>query len=209
MSRLPAAVRRLRRTVLARRRALAAVCAALAVAAVLQANATPAPSTTSVLTAAHDLPGGVVVESSDLRSTAFAPDSVPAGTLAGPDVAVGRTTAGPMRAGEPVTDARLVTSSILDGYPGLVAVPVRLGDAGAVRLLRVGDRIDVLAADPQRRSPAAVVQRHAPVLAIPQSDDNTPGDANGALVVLGVNDASARTLAQASVSSVLSVVLTR
>jgi len=209
MSRIPVAVRRLRRTVLARRRALAAVCAAVAVAAVLQANATPPPSTTPVLTAAHDLPGGVVVSASDLRSAAFAPDSVPAGTLAGPAVAIGRTTAGPMRAGEPVTDARLVTSSILEGYPGLVAVPVRLGDAGAVRLLRVGDRIDVLAADPQRRSPAAVVQRHAPVLAIPQSDDNTPGAANGALVVLGVSDASARTLAQASVSSVLSVVLTR
>jgi hypothetical protein len=114
-----------------------------------------------------------------------------------------------MRAGEPVTDARLMTTSILEGYPGLVAVPVRLGDAGAVRLLRVGDRIDVLAADPQRRSSAAVVQRHVPVLAIPKPDQSTPGPTNGALVVLGVSDASARTLAQASVSSVLSVVVTR
>jgi hypothetical protein len=48
-----------------------------------------------------------------------------------------------------------------------------------------------------------------PVLAIPSPDDSTPGATSGALVVLGVSDDSARTLAQASVSSVLSVVLTR
>jgi hypothetical protein len=107
-----------------------------------------------------------------------------------------------------VTDARLVTTSLLDGYPGLVGVPVRIGDAAAVRLLRVGDRIDVLAADPQRRSPASVVDHDVPVLAIPRPEEATPGLTSGALLVVGVSDAAARTLAQASVSSVLSVVLT-
>ena len=166
-----------------------------------------------VLTAAHDLPGGVVVAVSDLRRTAFAPGSVPAGVLSSTSVAVGRTTAGPLRAGEPVTDARLVTSALLDGYPGLVAVPVRIGDAGAVRLLRVGDRVDVLAADPgaERAAPssATTVGRDVPVLAIPQPGEDTPGLTNGALVVLGLPDGAARTVAQASVSSFLSVVLTR
>ncbi len=161
-----------------------------------------------MLTAAHDLPGGVVVTVSDLRRTPFEPDSVPAGTVGRATGALGRTTAGPMRAGEPVTDARLLTTSLLDGYPGLVAVPVRIGDAGAVRLLRVGDRIDVLAADPQRRSPATLVDHDVPVLAIPRPDDATAGVSSGALLVLGVDDAAARTLAQASVSSVLSVVVT-
>ncbi len=209
MSRLAVAVRRLRRTVLARRRTVAAGCAAVAVAAALQANASPPAATTMVLTAARDLPGGIVVGASDLRRTAFTPDSVPTGSVASADAALGRTTTGPMRAGEPITDARLLTASMLEGYPGRVAVPVRIADAGAVRLLRVGDRIDVLTADPQRRSPAAVVQRQVPVLAIPRPDDGTPGSGTGALVVLGVSDASARSLAQASVSSVLSVVLTR
>jgi Flp pilus assembly protein CpaB len=209
MSRLPLFARRLRRTVLARRRPLAAVCAAVAVAAALQANAAPPPPRTMVLTAAHDLPGGVVVSAADLHRTPFAPDSVPAGTFSGAAAAVGRTTAGPVRAGEPLTDARLVTSSLLDGYPGLVAVPVRIGDPGAVRLLRVGDRIDVLAADPQAKAPAAVVGRDVPVLAVPSAGDRTPGLTNGALVVLGLPPAAARAVAQASVSSVLSVVLVR
>jgi Flp pilus assembly protein CpaB len=209
MSRVLVAGRRLRRTVLARRRTLAAVCAAVAVAAALRANASPPAPTTMVLTAAHDLPAGVVVGASDLRRAAFAPGTVPAGSVPSAAVALGRTTAGPMRAGEPITDAQLVTTSMLEGYPGLVAVPVRMGDAGAVRLLRVGDRIDVLAADPQSRSAATVVQRDVPVLAIPRPDDSTPGPTSGALVVLGVSRASARILAQASVTEVLSVVLTR
>lgn len=209
MSRLSVAARRLRRTVLARRRTWAAACAALAVAAALQANAVRPPARTMVLTAAHDLPGGVVVTVSDLRRTPFEPGSVPAGMVVSASVALGRTTAGPMRAGEAMTDARLVTTSLLEGYPGLVAVPVRIADAAAVRLLRVGDRIDVLAADPQRRSPATVVDHDLPVLAIPRASDTTPGLTTGALLVLGVSDSSARTLAQASVSSVLSVVVTR
>ncbi|HYO38611.1 MAG TPA: SAF domain-containing protein [Nocardioidaceae bacterium] len=209
MSRPTAVLRRLRRAVLARRRSLAAACATLAVAAALQANAAPAEPRTMLVTAARDLPSGVVVQAGDLSRTAFAPESVPDGAVAEASVAVGRTTAGPLRSGEPITDARLVTSSLLDGYPGLVAVPVRIGDPGAVRLLRVGDRVDVLAADPQGRSPATVVGRDVPVLALPSSEEDSPGLGTGALVVLALPASSARQVAAASVSSFLSVVLTR
>jgi hypothetical protein len=114
-----------------------------------------------------------------------------------------------VRAGEPITDARLVTASLLDGYPGLVAVPVRIGDPGAVRLLRVGDRVDLLAADPQGTADARVVGRDVPVLAIPRAGEDGPGLTNGALVVLGLSDAAAREVAHASVAALLSVVLTR
>src|SRR3954468_11926655 len=209
MTRLPRALRRIRRTVLARRRVLAGVCAAVAVGAALPANAAPAPPRTPGLTAARDLAGGTVVHPGDLRRIPFDPDSVPNGTLTSATAAVGRTTTGPIRAGEPITDARLLTASLLEGYPGLVAVPVRIGDAGAVRLLRVGDRVDVLAADPQGDSAATVVGRDVPVLAIPSSADGTPGLSNGALVVLGLPDSSVRAVAQASVASFLSVALTR
>jgi Flp pilus assembly protein CpaB len=209
MSRLLLALRRLRRLVLARRRPLAALFAALAVAVALQANAAPPPEQTMVLTAARDLPGGTVLHAADVRRTAFSPHSVPSGVVTGAPAVVGRTTAGPIGAGEPLTGARLVTGALLNGYPGLVAVPVRIADAGAVRLLRVGDRIDVLAADPQGRPAATVVGRAVPVLAIPRSTDTIAGAGSGALVVLGVSQTAARTLAQAAVSSVLSVVITR
>jgi Flp pilus assembly protein CpaB len=200
--------RRLRRGLLARRRPIAAVCAALAVVAALQANSAPLPSRTLVLTAAHDLPAGAVLQPDDLTRTPFDPDSVPDGVLPGPDAAVGRTTTGPVRAGEPLTDTRLLVSSLLDGYPGLVAVPVRVGDPGAVRLLRVGDRVDLLAADPQGDTSPQVLGRDVPVLAIPRADAESPGLTTGALVVVGLPDDAALTVAQASVSTFLSVVLT-
>ena len=209
MNRLSLSLRRLRRGVLARRRLLASLCAAVAVAAGLQAASPPPPSRTSVLTAARDIGAGVVVSAADLRRTPYDPDTVPAGVLTEESTAVGRTTTGPVRTGEPMTDARLVTSSLLEGYPGLVAVPVRIGDAGAVRLLRVGDRVDLLAADPQSQGSARVVGRDVPVLAIPRESEQSPGLTNGALVVLGVPDTATRSVAQASVSAYLSVVITR
>ena len=151
----------------------------------------------------------MVVGPDDLQRTPYLPGSVPAGTLREAAAVVGRTTAGPVRAKEALTDASLVTASLLDGYPGLVAVPVRIGDPGAVRLLRVGDRVDLLAADPQGGSSARVVGSDVPVLSIPRAVEDSPGLTNGgALVVVGVPDASVGALAQAGVSSFLSVVLT-
>lgn len=207
MPRLALLVRRGRRAVLARRRTLAALCAATAVLAALQAQAAPPPPRTMVLTAAHDLDAGVVVQGSDVRRTAYPPDAVPEGTL-GRSAAVGRTTTGPVRAGEPVTDARLVAASLLDGYPGLVAVPVRIGDPAAVRLLQVGDRVDLLAADPQGRRDAETVGSDVPVLAIPVMPSESAGLTEGALVVVGIPEPSVGTVAQASVTAFLSVVLT-
>lgn len=207
MTRFPV-LRRLRRAVLAHRRSLAALCAAVAVLATLRATADPPSPRTTVVTAAGDLAGGVVIGADDVRRAAFDPDDVPAGAARVASEVVGRTTAAPVRAGEPLTDVRLVTRSVLAGYPGLVAVPVRIGDPGAVRLLRVGDRVDLLAADPQQRSPATVVGRSVPVLAIPRQSQ-APTGLTGALVVVGVPDAETRRLAQASVTSFLSVVLVR
>lgn len=198
--------RRVRRAVLARRRLLAAVVAALSVLVGLQAAAPPPPATRTVLTAAHDLAGGTVLGSDDVRRSSLPPESVPAGTLTAAAGAVGRTTTGPVRAGEPLTDVRLVSGSLLDGYPGLVAAPVRIGDAGAVSLLRVGDRVDVVAADPQGRADAGVVAAAAPVVALPRTTETAL--ASGGLVVLAVSEDTATALASASVNRYLSVVVT-
>lgn len=199
--------RRLRRALLARRRPLAAVTAAVAVLLFLQA-ASPAPTPVRTLvTAGHDLPAGAVVSRSDLTTADFSPETVPAGAATSVEPLLGRTTTGPVRAGEPITDVRLVGGSLLDGYPGRVAVPVRVGDPAAVALLHIGDRVDVISADPQGLREAAPVAEDAPVVALPRAGD-TPL-ATGGLVVLAVTDTTARALAAASVSGYLSVVLTR
>jgi Flp pilus assembly protein CpaB len=199
--------RRLHRAVLARRRPLAALLAALAVLVGLQAASPASPPTRGVLVAAHDLDGGLVLGPGDLVRSSLPPENVPAGAVTAMGQVLGRTTTGPVRAGEPITDVRLVGASLLDGYPGRVAAPVRVGDPGAVGLLRIGDRVDVIAADPQGGSDAVVVAQAVPVLALPRAEDTAL--ASGGLVVLAVGDETARTLAAASVSSYLSLVITR
>lgn len=193
--RLTGARRRLRRAVLRRRRLLAALLTAVAVAAGLHAVAAPPPATVTVAVAARDLPAGAVLGADDLVPADFAPASVP-DDLA--DDAVGRTLAAPLRRGEPVTAVRLVGPLLTDGSPGLVATPVRLPDAGMVGLLEVGDRIDLVAADPQTGG-ADVVATDLPVLALPHDDSGATSGLPGRLVVVGAPGEEVGPIAAAAV----------
>jgi Flp pilus assembly protein CpaB len=194
--RLARLFRRVRRAVLARRRLLAAVLAGVAVAAGVQAATAPPPPSVGVLTAARDLPAGAVLGSDDLVTVDFAPGSVPSGATRD---AVGRTLAAPVRRGEPVTDVRLLGPALTAGDPELTAVPVRLPDAAMVTLLEVGDRIDLIATDPQG-SGASVVATGVPVLALPPGSAETDGSGQpGGLVVVGVAPTEVTGLADAGV----------
>lgn len=203
--RLSRRLRPVRRAVLARRRLLAALLAAAAVATGMHAAAGPPPPSVTVLTAARDLSAGTVLEPGDLVPTEFAPDSVPAGTGR---AAVGRMLAAAVRRGEPVTDVRLVGPALTAGDPDRTAVPVRLPDAGMVALLEVGDRIDLVATDPQGTG-AHVVAAAVPVLAIPPPDDAAVAGQSGALVVVGADPADVSDLADASVRYFLTYAFAR
>jgi Flp pilus assembly protein CpaB len=201
-----------RRAVLLRRRLLAATCLGLGIWLGLRSIVGPPPPTTEVLVAAHDLPAGVALTISDLTTTAFAAGTAPAG-LVDAATATGRTLAAPLTAGEPVTDVRLVAPSLLEGYPGLVALPLRIPDSDTVALLRVGDRIDVLATDPGGAG-TATVAHDAPVLALPEpSDDSSQLGPNsslsGRLVVVGTTSDLSESVADASVRRFLTVIWSR
>ena len=197
--------RTVRRVVLSRRRPLAALLAAGAVLAGFHEVRAPADPTEAVLTAARDLPAGTTLEPVDLHRVSFAEGTAPDGLADSP---VGRVLAGPLRAGEPVTDVRLVGAQPAAAYPDLVAVPVRLPDAGMVALLRVGDRIDLLAADPQGGT-AHVVASDLPVLALPAIDDDLSGGLPGRLVVLAAPETVRTLLAQAALSQFLTYTYSR
>ena len=204
LRRLPRSVRR---AVLRRRRPLAAALTAVAVAAGLHSVTAPPPPRVDVLVAARDLPAGTVLAPGDLAPVPFAPDSVPDDLAAS---AAGRTLAAPLRRGEPVTDVRLVGPGLADGNPGVTAVPVRLPDAGMADLLAAGDRIDLVAADPQGAG-ARVVAAGVPVLAVPEpSPDPSAGGVTGRLVVLGATDrAEVARIADAAVRDFLTFAFAR
>ena len=204
--------RELRRAVSWHRPLLAAGLAAGAVALGLQALAPrPAPSV-AVLAAARDVAGGARLGSGDIRTLRLPPSAVPAGALVDPAAAVGRVLAAPVRANEPLTDLRLLGSALLRGSSGaLVAVPVRFADAQAVRLLRAGDVVDVVAAaalDPSGTGPVAahVVAERARVLAVPAPAESA-GLQDGALVVLALEPEVATRVAAAAAAARLSFTL--
>lgn len=192
--------------VLARRRLLAALLLGLATAAGLRALSPPEPPQVEVLVASRDLAAGTVLTDGDVRSVGFPRARAPTGLV---QQAVGRALAAPLRAGEPVTDVRLVGPSLLAEQPGLAAVPVRLPDAGAVALLTVGDRIDLLAAHP-RSGQAEVLVGDALVLALPPEPVGAAQAAtSGRLVVLGVPGGSVTAVANAAVQDFLSFAYSR
>lgn len=200
--------RELRRAASWHRRLLAAGLAATAVAVGIQAVAPPAPVTVPVLVAAHDLVAGVPLAGSDLEPRAVPEALVPLGSLRPGDDVVGRLLTGAVRAGETLTDVRLLGPSLVEGLgPDAVATPVRIADAGAARLVRPGDRVDVLATPATvdtAGAPTRVVAREVVVVAVP--DPAAPvGFGEGALLVLATSAQTAAELAAATVTSRLSI----
>nr|WP_260333560.1 hypothetical protein [Streptomyces sp. REN17] len=118
---------------------------------------------------------------------------------AGPGDAVERDTGPP--AVRPVADSVRERSRSVE----MVTAPVRIADGAAVRLLRAGDRVDVVAAEPSGAGGARVVARGARVTRVPESADDA-AEAGG-LVVLAVPRGTAARLAGAGTTSRLAVTL--
>ncbi|WP_437098140.1 hypothetical protein [Streptomyces flavidovirens] len=95
----------------------------------------------------------------------------------------------------------------------MVSAPVRIADAATVRLLRRGDRVDVIAAAggppmPGEEAPdARVVAAGARVAEVPKARETSVGEGGGALVVLSVPRTTAAALAGVGATSQLAVTL--
>ena len=162
---------RIRAALFDHRRALAAICVALAVLSALQSVRSDSPGR-PVLVAARDLPSGHVVTAPDVRTVSMTSTVRPADLL-DRRAAVGRRVAGPMRAGEPITDWRVIEPRDLSGHgDDAVLTMVRLDDEAQLVGLRVGDRVDVVASSPDAESPARVVARGATIAVIPEAPDD-------------------------------------
>ena len=197
-------VRRLRRRVLVHRRPLAALCAAAAVLTGLQSVSPPPARTVRVWTAARDLPGGTLVAADDLVRVGFTPGSVPTDVVTDPREVVGQMLAAPLSRGEPVTHVRTVAPGLLRGYPGATAVPLRVTDAEVVALLRVGDRVSFVVADPDGRRPPQDLVEDVPVVAIPpRRAGGLSTGSTGRLVVIAVPSADAAEVAARAASGIL------
>jgi Flp pilus assembly protein CpaB len=195
--------RRPRFPVLTARRVAAGLLAAAALWFAVQPDAdvaTAEPELVPVAVAATELAAGTVLAADDVRTASFPESLVPAGAGAGGRV-TGRVLAGAVRAGEPITDARLVGPGLTAHLPpDQVAAPVRLADLAVAALARAGDRVDVLAALPDG-APAETVADGALLLAVPG------GDTESGLLLLAVDRVTAARLAAAATTATLTVTL--
>lgn len=188
---------------LAHRRLLLALCLVVAVLATLRALAPPPPPVDRVVVAARDLPAGRVLAGGDVEVVPYARGTAPDGLVG---QAVGRVLASPLRRGEPVTDARLLGPGLAARHPGRALLPVRVTDAAAVELLRVGDVVDLVSTDPGAGT-VETAARKAQVVALPPEPERTSGQASaGRVVVVALDPAEVEPVSVAMVRQFLTVV---
>ncbi len=113
-------------------------------AVVLAVPAGDAGAGRPTLVTARDLPTGATLTAGDVRVVDLPGAVRPTGVFTRPAQIAGRRLGAGARAGEPLTDARLVSGWRTP--EGTTAVPVRLADAAVAGLLRPGAHVRLLAA---------------------------------------------------------------
>ena len=192
---------RIHRFVFEHRRTLAALLAGLAVLTALSALRQQ-PDGAAVLVTSRDLRSGHVLTASDVRTTTVPPAALPSHGLVRGD-AIGRRVAGPMREGEAITDYRVLQDDALSGYADdAVLTTIRVDRADGVTGLHVGDRVDVVAVDPDGESKAEVVARSVEVVTLPPSS----GDSEVVSVGIVTTEKIALALATAALEARFSVI---
>ncbi len=160
-----------------------------------------------VVVAARDLTPGMRLEPGDVRLAEYSPSTVPDGALSDVAEVETHTVAGPVRAGEPLTDVRLLSSRLAAAAVEMAdarIVPIRLTDAGVTGLLREGDTVDVLTVGEGdgERTAQILAARAVVVLVSPEDTKQRSGDP---VVLVAMSSGDASSVAAASLVSSLTV----
>jgi Flp pilus assembly protein CpaB len=169
-----------------------------------------------VVVVTRDLAAGTTLTAADVGATGLPVAAVPAGAAREVRAVLGRVVAGPVRRGEPLTDARLLGPGLIAGLDAheSTAVPVRLADPDTAALVRPGDRVDVLGTPVQADgdtgvtsasgsggADAVMIATNVRVLAVLRGKDA----ADGALLVVAAEPSAGRRLTGAAARHRLTV----
>lgn len=188
------------------RRWFAAIFAALAVVAAINAISLHSTGSRQVIAAAKALPGGALLGPSDIRTVWLPSPVIPDQVLLSPSEAVGQELVAPVTAGSPLTRVDLLSSGTTTAA-GKVALPVRFADKAASGLLDVGRRVDILGVGPGGQSFATIAQ-DVRVVAVPRAGTGgLLGADDGELVMIEVDQPQAAAVAAAASAGPLSYAL--
>ncbi|MPY96908.1 MAG: hypothetical protein GEU97_02735 [Actinophytocola sp.] len=208
------------------RKSLAAALLATAALLAFAPGESDASRTSPVVVTARDVPTGTTLRTADVTLARLPPDAVPTGALTTTDAAVGAMLAGSARAGEPLTDARLVSGGVPAGGSSggaepagtgaddvttttddTATVPIRLSDVAITGLLRPGTRVDVITADPTSDE-GRVLASDATVVTVTAPDETSqPAARDGPLVLIALPADTATQVAAASLRQPVTVTL--
>lgn len=213
------------------RKALAAALLATAALLAFAPGGSDASRASPVVVTARDVATGTTLRAADVTLARLPPTAVPSGALTDPHAAVGVTLAGSARAGEPLTDARIVNGEAMsltasDGGAGTAdadaaggadpddaaqddtaTVPIRLSDAAITGLLRPGTHVDVITAD-DTSDEGRVLASDATVVTVTAPDDTNRASApDGPLVLIALPADTATQVAAASLRQPVTVTL--
>ncbi len=180
---------------IAARRVAAALLVVLAAAAALRAD--PGGEHTPVVVAARDLSPGSELRTDDLTLESFDAATVPDGSQRDPTALVGARVAGPVRRGEVLTDARIVTPRLAESTAGPDArlVGVHPADSALLDVLRAGDTVDVLTADSDDTPRPRLLAGGAVVVLVSGGSDRDNGER---LLLLALGSRAAADVAAAA-----------
>lgn len=200
---------------LALRRTVSVLLIALSGALVLRPAAAHDHPTGHELVTTRDLPAGHTLAAGDVALRELPIGLVPTSALSRPSAAIGQVLSSSVRAGEPLTDVRLLgpaDTALTAHVPGAMTVPVRLADAGVADLLHPGSAVDVVTSDVDNQA-NPVLASDAIVVAV-RADDRTDehgadhaDDQSGRLVLLALPKDAATRVAASSLQRPVTVTL--
>ncbi|MEE4024294.1 SAF domain-containing protein [Gordonia sp. PKS22-38] len=167
----------------------------------------------AVVVAARDLTPGHAISADDLAVTDAPGEMIPTGAVRLTADALGRTLVGRIRAGEILTDVRLLSPALpaqLTGRADARLVPVRLADETVASVLREGDVVDVLTAPDAPASRQAVLATGA-IVALTSHTEEAGGLASGRSgarpILLAMSEDEAHDVAAVGLDGPLTVVV--
>jgi Flp pilus assembly protein CpaB len=184
------------------RRWFAAIFAAIAVLAGLNAINTAGPDAREVVVAARPIDAGTALAAEDLEMIRLPEQAIPDGALSDPADLIGRTTKAATPGRRVLVEADLLGATAGVGA-GRLALPVRFGESQASALLTSGVRIDVLGPQAGSSGYQVVAADVRVITVVAQAASGPFGGSDSGPVLLEVDSGQAAAiLASASIGSI-------
>ena len=180
------------------RRGIGLLALCVAVIAGLGAALTPPAAPVALVVAARALSPGTALAVGDLTVIMVSDEQVPEGGFSDPAQVVGRPLVIGVTMGTPITTAVLTADSLVDHDAGEVLVPFRVRDADVAGLLRVGDKLTIVAASPEGISTTLAQHLRVARLPISASGGLMSSSSSGALIVVAASRDVAQQVAAVS-----------